>query len=280
MTDYLYFLIKLRSDRHWQEPFTTTVEALRKVSVQEYGKVTYKHKQDVGSLTIRLNENYALKMPGRIGPLNTGPFFPKDAKLLPVESVKGKDLNSPSLLNYMDDIPLPATFVFQWNKGEVTAQKIEKMRHDHTMKLAWASDFLSEIISSVRVLIEEVQEDLKTSTSCEGKMPYPPRMSHLYLKHCQGREVQEDAATPRSDEVTDSDREQRARTMSKKKKKTGEDAEDSDGELEGRQLELSDQFVKQVKRIEKSKVLLEQSKKAHKAGKKTDDAYEESEDDF
>merc|ERR1711933_228447 len=32
-------------------------------------------------------------------------------------------------------------------------------------------------------------------------------MSHLYLKHCEGRELGVDAATPRSDEVVDSEEE-------------------------------------------------------------------------
>jgi len=37
-------------------------------------------------------------------------------------------------------------------------------------------------------------------SSIEGVMLYPPHMSQLYLPFCEGREVADDAATPRSDD--------------------------------------------------------------------------------
>merc|ERR1712183_100902 len=50
--------------------------------------------------------------------------------------------------------------------------------------------------------------DLAMSNTLESLMPSPPPMSHLYLKHCEGRELTEDAVTPRDSEADKSDDEE------------------------------------------------------------------------
>merc|ERR1711862_124160 len=71
--------------------------------------------------------------------------------------------------------------------------------------MQWVGKFCTDILQSAQDLMEEVSEDFQISGSLESLMPSPPPMSHLYLKHCEGRELAEDAAIPRSDEVAESE---------------------------------------------------------------------------
>merc|ERR1712137_801666 len=73
--------------------------------------------------------------------------------------------------------------------------------------MVWIGKFLTRVMQECQDVLEEVAEDFQISGTMESVMPSPPPMSHLYLKHCEGRELGVDAATPRSDEAGESDEE-------------------------------------------------------------------------
>ena len=85
----------------------------------------------------------------------------------------------------------------------MTHQKIEYMKDLHVEKMKWAGKFLTEVTESVDGLLADVTGDIEMSGCLETALPSPPSLSHLFLKHCEGREIAEDALTPRIDKGKD-----------------------------------------------------------------------------
>merc|ERR1712072_1013947 len=75
------------------------------------------------------------------------------------------------------------------------------MQHRHTQGMIAACKHLRWVVNSIEELYVEVKEDIKICGSLEALMMHPPNLSQLYLPFCDGREVLQDAATPRSDEA-------------------------------------------------------------------------------
>jgi len=272
-TDIIYFLFKTKSEFFWQEPLKQAVEELKKVSVYEYKAVAFSHKNEVSRIVLCITDDYALKMATRFHNGGDDTQIPKDAKLLPAEALKGKDLSSPTHLQHLEEKGVPLTLVFAWSRSETTAQKIELMRQNHITKLSWAGKFLDDMLTDARGMLKEVEEDTRMCALVEGHMPCAPPISHRYLKHCEGREIQEDAMTPRSDEITDSDEEHLANLRESKKKKkhhiaTSKEKPDgvamsmADSSM-GSEVDASGtigEFLKGGRKIERNKVLMEQVK--------------------
>mmetsp|Transcript_18625 Transcript_18625/g.56687 ORF Transcript_18625/g.56687 Transcript_18625/m.56687 type:complete len:188 (+) Transcript_18625:3-566(+) len=120
-------------------------------------------------------------------------------------SFLGRSLKSPVHHQKLDEMRPPVHFCFAFAKEDITHQKVEHMKEVHMKTLSWVGKFCTEIIESVEGLFQAVAEDQLMCGSLESVMPRPPPVSHLYLKHCKGREIAEDAATPRSEEASDSD---------------------------------------------------------------------------
>merc|ERR1712100_884771 len=112
----------------------------------------------------------------------------------------GKTLTDSVHLERFEQLPLPAQFFFAYPKENISSQKIMRMKNRHGEGIEQATHFLTQAIDSIESLFKEVSEDLEMACSLEGRVPCPPSDSNLYLKHCDGRELQADAATPRSNE--------------------------------------------------------------------------------
>merc|ERR1711865_685425 len=99
----------------------------------------------------------------------------------------------------------PVCFVFGSAKENTNDLKKLRMKKSHREGMVVAAQFLTIVIASIEAFFQEVDEDMQMACSVEGQLPCPPHASHLYLKHCDGRELQADAVTPRSSDVDSED---------------------------------------------------------------------------
>lgn len=139
--------------------------------------------------------------------------LPKGSHVLPLGVLSGRNLKSSVWWEKMEALDTPAHFFFGWAKHDVTHQKIEQMKEVHMDKLKWCGNHCRMVLKSIEDFLAEVTEDFSMSGSFESLMPSAPPLSHLYLKHCEGRELAEDAATPRSDDLAESEEEDDAFAM-------------------------------------------------------------------
>jgi len=196
----LYWLVKVKSDTHWQQPLKEIVEHMRECCTEEIQDIVVTRKQDLSRLASTFNEQYILKDGVDLGEPGSTMHLKKNAHLLPLGCMKGKSMKLVGWLAKMEEIILPAEFVVGHAKPDITHQKVEYMQHKHTDGMIACGKHLTWVIASVQDLFTGVSEDLKMSGALEGSMPAPPNMSHLFLPFCEGREVLDDAATPRSDQ--------------------------------------------------------------------------------
>merc|ERR1712224_206065 len=99
-----------------------------------------------------MNEHYVLKDGVDIGEGETRIKIRKMARLLPLGIYKGKDLSLTKWLEKMEEIKLPADFVFGIPKGDCTRQKQWYMRHRHSKGMAAAGKHLTTVIASLEEL--------------------------------------------------------------------------------------------------------------------------------
>jgi hypothetical protein len=200
----LWWMLKVKSDLHWQKPMHEFVHDMREACTQEIQSVIVKRKADLGRLANGMNEQYLLREGADLGEFDDRVKIKKMARLLPLGVMKGKNLKLTVYLEKLEETKLPAEFVFGHAKGDITHQKVEYMQHKHMDGMKAAGQHITWVIDSINQLFEEVREDLKMSGSLETKMMHPPNLSQLYLPFCEGREVLRDARTPRSSQHDDS----------------------------------------------------------------------------
>merc|ERR1712224_70485 len=63
--------------------------------------------------------------------------------------------------------------------------------------------YLTHVLGDIQAFCDELAEDLKMCV-IEGALPSLPNTSDLYLKHCEGRDVQDSARTPRKEDDDES----------------------------------------------------------------------------
>lgn len=197
-SDAMYWLIRIKSEYFWQQPLTDAIKELRNACVEDIIEVVVDTKPELSKMQNIMSEKYVIREDTKFHGCNI--MVHKDSHLLPLGSFEGKKLTNPIHHEKMEDLLLPVTFFFGYAKDDVTAQKIEFMKSTHMEKMAWVGKYVSDVLRQVENLFQEVSEDIAMCGSLESLMPWPPNMSHLYLKHCEGREIQKDAVTPRSSE--------------------------------------------------------------------------------
>mmetsp|Transcript_49632 Transcript_49632/g.130972 ORF Transcript_49632/g.130972 Transcript_49632/m.130972 type:complete len:992 (-) Transcript_49632:8-2983(-) len=203
LLDYLYWLIKVKSDYQWQVPLMQAIDACRNSCVEEIIEVIAESKQELAMLQGCMDEKYVIREDYRFRDTK----LPVNAHLLPMGSFAGKSLKSSVWWEKIETLRVPASFFFGWAKHDVTQQKIEFMKEVHMAQLEWVGKYCTGLLQSIDNFLEECSEDLAISGTLESLMPNPPPLSHLYLKHCEGRELAQDAVTPRSDDLAASDEE-------------------------------------------------------------------------
>jgi len=205
LMDHLYWMVKVKSEFHWQLPLLDAIESLQAVCVEELREYVLDRRADIARLVSVLTANYQVKEELKIRegmePLLTG------MRLLPMGSLHGKNLKTQHLLDKIEDMRPPLHVYFAVSREGVTHQKVQTMKEVHMEKLAWVGKWCTDIAKSLDALFDEVAEDLAMSGALETLMPSPPPISHLYLKYCEGRGLAEDAPTPDRSEVGDSDEE-------------------------------------------------------------------------
>jgi len=199
----LYWLMKVKSNYRWQQPIIEVLRELREAGVEDIIEVSIKRKFELTKLHQSLTETYTMRTATEFG--EDGKRVPTNARLMPLMSFAGENFKAAHCLDGIEDMKLPVHAIFASAKEMITHQKVEFMQTVYKSKMGQVGQFLTAVLQSIRQIFAEVEEDLKMSCSLEGAMPTTPPMSHLYLPHCQGREVQGDARTPRSDEDRDDD---------------------------------------------------------------------------
>lgn len=208
LMDHLYWMVKVKSEFQWQLPLLDTIAAMKEACVEDVREYYVERRMDLARIVGVLSDKYVvredLKLIDEPHPIARG------ARMLPMGSFLGKNLKTAHLLEKIEEMRPPVHFYFALSKENVTHQKMETMKEVHKDKLVWTGKFVTEIISSLDGLFDEVAEDLSMSGALETSIPSAPPISHLYLKYCEGRGLAEDAPTPRSDEAAeDTDEEQR-----------------------------------------------------------------------
>jgi len=201
--DCLYFLVKAKSSYQWQLPLIEMLDDLREACMEQIIEVNITRRSEVSKLVANLTNQYVTVHSSELG----DPIVkvPASCRMLPLGSLADQNLKTPLVMEAMVHMILPVQFVFAFTKEEITHQKIETMQRFYLRKISFAAKFLKDIVESLTELFADVEEDLKMSGTLEGSMPGPPNMSHLYLPHCEGRELGSDAHTPRSNEAVDSE---------------------------------------------------------------------------
>eukprot|EP00928_Gymnodinium_smaydae_P088740 TRINITY_DN7279_c0_g1_i1.p1 TRINITY_DN7279_c0_g1~~TRINITY_DN7279_c0_g1_i1.p1 ORF type:complete len:1005 (-),score=220.99 TRINITY_DN7279_c0_g1_i1:54-3068(-) len=202
----LYWLLKVRGERIWQQPLKECIKEMREACVEDVFEATIRYNFELSRLKTNLDEHYVLREDTRFD--DSERTLKAGSRMLPLGVMEGKNLKTKNLLDKLDTIDLPVNFYFGHAKDEVTHQRIEIMQQVHMQKLVWVAGFATNILSEVNSLVQGVAEDITMSSSLEGTMPSPPPMSHLFLKYCEGRELDMDATTPREEEALESDEEQ------------------------------------------------------------------------
>lgn len=240
----LHFLIKVKSRSMWQPPVQEALLAMRQCCTSHYGEVLLKSRLDFSRCHSNLSDEYVLREGMVLPTLDSTVSIPQGARLLPVEALKGADLTSTSALRNLSDKGLPFKLVFRWDREG----RPEEQRQTHLAKLAWAARYTKTIAHDVEALLTEVEEDLEAVASTEGQMPGHPASSLPYLKHCEARGLQEDALTPREEELGD---------------EAGVDvAKSSQEDLTSNSFDEVDRPPNRpAKRIERNKVLADQVRK-------------------
>lgn len=200
LPNYLYWLVKVKSDLQWQPPLLACIDELRKSCVEEVVELIAKNKPDLVCMQGKMNEKYIVIEDFRFSDKKV----PAHAHLLPMGAFSGKNLKTNLVYETMDTFPVPAHFFFGYSKSDVTHQKVEAMKECHMERLKWVGKYCTHLVEAIDTFLDELLEDIAMSSSLESLMPSPPPMSHLYLKHCEGREIDDDACTPRSEEHAES----------------------------------------------------------------------------
>lgn len=202
--EILYWLVKTKSDMYWQQPLQDIIDALADSNVDEMREFIVKDKLELAKLAGILNPLYHIREDTEFE-ADVKTFRPKvkllqHYRMLPLGSMLGKDLRDSHHLEQMENMKVPTHFLFAYPKETASDEKIQRMKNRHYQGMEQAWKVLTQTIDSIEGLFKEVAEDLEMACCMEGRVPYPPNDSQLYLKHCDGRELQRDSATPRSNE--------------------------------------------------------------------------------
>jgi hypothetical protein len=199
--DNLYWVLKVKSEIYWQKPLQDMVDKLVEDCTDEQIVLNIETKNELSKLTGVLSQTYTIRDEIEFGSTKaTKVKVPVKARLVPMGSLEGADLHQTETLENMENMKLPLKIVIAHEKENVTIVKTQKMKNSYHHYMEQAVVYMTSIINSIENFFIEVEEDLQMACSLEGRVPYPPNSSHLFLKHCDGRELQPDSLTPRSNE--------------------------------------------------------------------------------
>lgn len=224
-------------------------------------------RQDMTKCMSGMTDEYALREAIQLPRTRESTLVrvPEGAQLLPAQSMRGQDLTSPSALRALQDMVLPIKLVFAWKKE---AAREDHQKEVHLRRLAWAGRLARSIFNDVQALLHEVEEDQDAFTTAEGDLPGRPRTSLAYLKYSQGRGQDDDALTPREDEIDLEDSHAAVGTRSIDSQEL-QSRESNLGELEAA-MSREWAAVGRQKRIERNRILAEQVKRLRLAEQAAD----------
>jgi len=205
----LHWLIKVKAQFHWQHPLFEIIKELRNACVEDIIEVNSRVKSDLTKISNAMDDKYVMRDDARLDDANET-YLKRASRLLPMGVMEGKDFRSKVHLERIEHLALPAKLFFAYPKEDITAQRVEHMQSVHKEKLLDVSKKVNVMLAEVEELMEGVKEDMLMMGSIEEGIKTPPQMSHLFLKYCEGRELDEDALTPRINEgeEVDSDEEE------------------------------------------------------------------------
>lgn len=184
---------------HFEPPLKRGLDEMRDSCVEEMIDVTVSKRSALTALRQMIDENCTIVDDMRLG--DDDAKIHKGAKLLPKKSLNNKVMKNAEQLDQIEQLRLPAHFLFSYAKGEITSQKIKHMQSTHLECLRRIGKHLGAVVKECQDFFEEVAVDIEAFGAMENSMPSPPPVTHLYLKYCEGREVAEDARTPRIEEI-------------------------------------------------------------------------------
>lgn len=263
----LYLLIKVKSECSWQPVVQDALKEMRSSAKNRYEEVSLMTRQDMTKCMSGMTDEYALREAIQLPRTRESTLVrvPEGAQLLPAQSMRGQDLTSPSALRALQDMVLPIKLVFAWKKE---AAREDHQKEVHLRRLAWAGRLARSIFNDVQALLHEVEEDQDAFTTAEGDLPGRPRTSLAYLKYSQGRGQDDDALTPREDEIDLEDSHAAVGTRSIDSQEL-QSRESNLGELEAA-MSREWAAVGRQKRIERNRILAEQVKRLRLAEQAAD----------
>ncbi|OLQ12269.1 hypothetical protein AK812_SmicGene3849 [Symbiodinium microadriaticum] len=234
----LYLLIKVKSECSWQPVVQDALKEMRSSAKNRYEEVSLMTRQDMTKCMSGMTDEYALREAIQLPRTRESTLVrvPEGAQLLPAQSMRGQDLTSPSALRALQDMVLPIKLVFAWKKE--------------------AGRLAKKIFNDVQALLHEVEKNQDAFTTAEGDLPGRPRTSLAYLKYSQGRGQDDDALTPREDEIDLEDSHAAVGTRSIDSQEL-QSRESNLGELEAA-MSREWAAVGRQKRIERNRILAEQ----------------------
>lgn len=259
MFDLLWVTFSVKSKFRWQLPLKENLRVCRDSCIEEVIELVFRKKNEVHRLPMCI-EVVSDGLVLREETVFEAGVVKQRGRLLPMGAFTGVKLSSmTALARATDAMRVPAHIFFGVAREDITKEKISIMKHTHLDRIHWAQGFTSGILNEIDSFLEEVLEDMKMTSSLESLMPFPPHMSHLFLKHCEGRELQEDAVTPRAEEAVESSSEEEPHEDFLLDRSQSKEAE-----LQAAREERKS-FDHNKKRIEKNRVLLQQTPKDTKA---------------
>lgn len=204
--DNLYRLFKAKSEWHFEPPLKKALEDMRESCVEEMIDVVISKRSQLTQLRQMIDENCRIVDEIRLG--DDDSKIHKGSLLLPKKSLKDRKLQTQEQFDEIEQLHLPAHFLFSYAKGEITAQRVKHMQITHLEVLRRVGRHLGQVVKSCEQFFEETATDIEAFCTVENRMPSPPPVTHLYLKYCEGRELAEDARTPRIEEIEEAEAEE------------------------------------------------------------------------
>lgn len=207
---HLYWLVKVKSERIWEPAVKQVGVELRSMCVDRIQEIDIYDWRDLVHLFDTMSQRFVLAesvtLPRQNLTIHGG------SRALKLASLHGCHLDQKTHERFngrrQGNVALPVKFFMRKTADDVTNETIVDMRAFYTAELERGAEFITRILEEVNSLLSDVDTDCQMNSTLEGKMPSPPPISHRYLKHCEGRELQEDARTPRADEAESSDEDQ------------------------------------------------------------------------
>lgn len=198
--DILWVTFSVKSKFRWQLPVLDALQVCRDNCADEVREYRFKRQSDFTQLVRRMAVKEKIMYLEGDYDFEAG-HAKAGWRLLPLGVFTGVSLETMcSFTKACANIRVPAHVFLGIPRG-FGKDELASMRQVYFRQLNWAAEFTKAILDDIDSFLEEVAEDMKSNASLESRMPFPPHLSNLYLRHCQGRQLQEDAHTPRPDEA-------------------------------------------------------------------------------